>query len=182
MKLTDYYKMVKLPNCKSKSRFDCIASTGDYDPFEERAQRGRDKRFKFYYGGTPETFSDDAQRKADRVITDTTNISSVFTPDLDHPLLGYGDVAHTDDALLFVFSDDYKQVEVFVARGLKNHQKGLFALLVDGELDVEMRVLRMVAEKRADRIAGRSHAPADSQPRARYSNTGENTKTVMDDV
>lgn len=50
MKLTDYYKMVKLPTCKSKLRFDCVASTGGYEPFEERAQRGRDRRFKFYYG------------------------------------------------------------------------------------------------------------------------------------
>ena len=104
MKLTDYYKMAKLPTCKSKLRFDCVNSTGGYEPFEERAQRGRDKRFKFYYGGTPDTFSADAQRKADRVITDTTNISSVYTPDLDNPLLGYGDVAHTNDALLFLFS------------------------------------------------------------------------------
>lgn len=123
MKLTDYYKMAKLPTCKSKLRFDCITSTGGYEPFEERAQRGRDKRFKFYYGGTPDTFSADAQRKADRVITDTTNISSVYTPDLDNPLLGYGDVAHTNDALLFLFSEDYREIEIFVARGLKNHQK-----------------------------------------------------------
>lgn len=54
MKLTDYYKMAKLPTCKSKLRFDCVASTGGYEPFEEKAQRGRDKRFKFYYGGTPD--------------------------------------------------------------------------------------------------------------------------------
>lgn len=146
MKLTDYYKMVKLPTCKSKLRFDCVASTGGYEPFEERAARGRDKRFKFYYGGTPDTFTANAQRKADRVITDTTSISSVFTPDLDNPLLGHGDVANTNDALLFVFSEDYKQIEVFVARGLKNHAKGLFALFVDGELADEMECLRQQAK------------------------------------
>lgn len=146
MKLTDYYKMAKLPTCKSKYRFDCVASTGSYEPFEERAQRGRDKRFKFYYGGTPDTFSADAQRKADRVITDTTNISSVYTPDLDNPLLGYGDVAHTNDALLFLFSDDYREIEIFVARGLKNHQKGLFSLFADGELADEVEQLRQQAK------------------------------------
>lgn len=142
MKLTDYYKMVKLPTCKSKLRFDCVASTGGYEPFEERAQRGRDKRFKFYYGGTPDTFTANAQRKADRVITDTTSISSVYTPDLDNPLLGYGDVANTNDALLFVFSEDYRQIEIFVARGLKNHVMGLFALFTDGELGDEVERLR----------------------------------------
>lgn len=146
MKLTDYYKMAKLPTCKSKLRYDCITSTGGYEPFEERAQRGRDKRFKFYYGGTPDTFSVDAQRKADRVITDTTNISSVYTPDLDNPLLGYGDVVHTNDALLFLFSDDYREIEIFVARGLKNHQKGLFSLFADGELADEVEQLRQQAQ------------------------------------
>lgn len=146
MKLTDYYKMAKLPTCKSKLRFDCITSTGGYEPFEERAQRVRDKRFKFYYGGTPDTFSADAQRKADRVITDTTNISSVYTPDLDNPLLGYGDVAHTNDALLFLFSEDYREIEIFVARGLKNHQKGLFSLFADGELADEVEQLRQQAK------------------------------------
>lgn len=146
MKLTDYYKMAKLPTCKSKLRFDCIASTGGYELFEERAQRGRDKRFKFYYGGTPETFSANAQRKADRTITDTINISSVYTPDLDNPLLGYGDAVTTNDALLFLFSEDYKQIEIFVARGLKNHQKQLFFLFVDGELDNEIEQLRQQAK------------------------------------
>lgn len=146
MKLTDYYKMEKLPNCKSKLRYDCTASTGEYEPFEERAQRGRDKRFKFYYGGTPDQFSANAQRKADRAITDTTNISSVYTPDLDCPLLAFGDVANTNDALLFLFTEDYKQIEVFVSRGMKNHVKGLFALFADGELDDEITTLRQRAK------------------------------------
>lgn len=146
MKLTDYYKMVKLPGQKSKLRFDCVASTGGYEPFEERAARGRDRRFKFYYGGTPDTFTANAQRKADRVITDTTSISSVFTPDLDSPLLGYGDTVGTGDALLFLFSEDYRQIEIFVARGLKNHAKGLFALFADGELADEVEQLRRQAK------------------------------------
>ena len=146
MKLTDYYKMAKLPNCKSKLRFDCVASTGGYEPFEERAQRGRDKRFKFYYGGTPDTFTANAQRKADRAITDGESISSVFTPDLDNPLLGYGDTKGTNDVLLFLFSEDYRQIEIFVARGLKNHSKGLFALYADGELSEEIEQLRAQAK------------------------------------
>lgn len=146
MKLTDYYKMAKLPTSKSKLRFDCIASTGGYEPFEERAQRGRDKRFKFYYGGTPDTFTANAQRKAEMVITDTTSISSVYTPDLDNSLLGYGDVANTNDALLFLFSEDYNQIEIFVARGLKNLKNGLFIFFADGELADEMENLRQQAK------------------------------------
>lgn len=155
MKLTDYYKMAKLPTCKSKLRFDCVASTGGYEPFEEKAQRGRDKRFKFYYGGTPDTFTANAQRKADRAITDGESISSVFTPDLDNPLLGYGDTKGTNDALLFLFSEDYRQIEIFVARGLKNHSKGLFALYADGELSEEIEQLRAQATPTNAQTAGK---------------------------
>lgn len=146
MKLTDYYKMAKLPNCKSKLRFDCVASTSGYEPFEQRAQRGRDKRFKFYYGGTPDTFSADAQRKAERAITDGSNISSVYIPDIDAPLMGYGDVVGTNDALLFLFTEDYKQIEIFVGRGLKNNAQTLYYLLADGDLDEEIKALREQAK------------------------------------
>lgn len=144
-KLTDYYRMQEIKILKSH-RYDCTASTGSYPSFEAIANTSRVKRFFFYYGGVPDTFSANAQRKADRAITNGDNISSVYTPDLDNPLLGYGDTAHTNDALLFVFSEDYKQIEIFVARGMKNHQKGLFALLEDGELDEEMAQLRQQAK------------------------------------
>jgi len=141
-KLTDYYKMAKLPTCKSKLRLDCIASTGSYEPFEARATKTREKRFKFYYGTTPEQFKAEAKRKGGMAITDTENLTSVYTPDLDNPLMGYGDMVGTQDALLFLFAEDYKGVEVFVARGLKNHIRGLFNLYTDGELTEEIKALR----------------------------------------
>lgn len=146
MKLTDYYKMAKLPGSRSKSRFDCVASTGSYDPFEERAARGREGRFKFYYSTTPTIFKAEARRKADYVITDTTNISSVYFPDASFPLLGRGDVAGTNDGLLFRFNKDFTEVEVFVARGLKNCMAGMFMLFTDGELSDEMEELRKRAK------------------------------------
>ena len=49
MIITDYYKMQELKPLKSH-RFDCVASTGEYDPFGVIAQKSRDKRFFFYYG------------------------------------------------------------------------------------------------------------------------------------
>lgn len=145
MKLTDYYKMQEIKVVKSH-RFDCIASTGEYEPFEAIALRGRDKRFFFYYNGVPDTFSADAKRKAERAITNSNNISSVFIPDLDNPLLGFGDVVNTNDALLFLFSEDYRQIEVFVARGYKHNVKQLFALFADGELSRELETLREQAK------------------------------------
>lgn len=148
MKLTDYYKMAKLPGQKSKLRRDCIASTGGYEPFEaiaDKPSRDQPKRFKFYLGSVPDTFNARAQRKADNSITNGNNLSSIYTPDLDNPTMGYGDMVGTTDALLFLFDEDYNTVEVFVARGLKNHVKGLFALFADGELLAEMEELRAKA-------------------------------------
>lgn len=142
MKLTDFYSMAKLPNQQSKLRFDCVASTGGYEPFEERATRGRDKRFKFYLVKTPDTFNATSKRRPEMSITDTTNISGVYVPDLDNAHLAYGDVCGTNDALLFIFSEDGCAIEVFIARGMKNHQEGLYTLMADGELDVEMEQLR----------------------------------------
>lgn len=141
MILTDYYLMKEMKVLKSH-RLDCVASTGEYLPFEAIAQRARDKRFFLYYNGVPDTFSADAKRKADRVITNGENISSVYIPDLEIPFLGYGDMKGTNDALLFLFSEDYKQLEIFIARGYKNDVRGLFTLFVDGELDAEMGKLR----------------------------------------
>lgn len=145
MILTDYYLMKEIKVLKSH-RLDCVASTCGYLPFETIAQRARDKRFFLYYNGVPDTFSVNAKRKADQAITNGDNISSVFTPDLENPLFGYGDTKGTKDALLFLFSPDYKQLEVFVARGYKNNVKGLFNLFLDGELVDEIEELKKHAK------------------------------------
>ncbi len=142
MTLTDLYVMAFGIAGKSKSRFDCVASTGEYEPFEDIARRARVKHLFFYYNGVPDNFSANAQRKADKAITNGQNISSVFTPDIEQPLKGYGDTKGTRDGLLFLFREDYKQVEVFVARGRKGDIKCLFTAFCDGELDEEVEVLR----------------------------------------
>jgi hypothetical protein len=144
MIITDYYRMQELKKLKSH-RFDCVASTGGYPPFEEIAKRSRSKRFFFYYSEVPSTFSGDAKRRADRVITNTDNISSVFVPDLEKPLLAYGDTRGTNDAILFEFSPDYKGVEVFIARGYKNNQRALFNLFAEGELEQDLEEVRRLA-------------------------------------
>lgn len=138
MRLTDYYRMEEVRHTKSH-RFDCTSSTGSYDPFEAIAARSRGKNFFFYYNGVPDSFNEHAHRRADKAITNGRNISSVFTPYIDMPLYGFGDTKNTSDALLFVFSPDYRTVEIYVARGLKNHKRTLFELFVDGELTEDMQ-------------------------------------------
>lgn len=142
--LTDYYKLRRLPEyAENKTpRFDCVSSTGSYPQFEFIAQRSRVKRFFVYYNGIPDSFSSNAKNNAERAITNTRNISSVFIPTLNKPFLGYGDVRETQDAILFIFSYDYMEMEIFIARGLKNNQKQLYNLLYDNELFDEITILR----------------------------------------
>ncbi len=141
MILTDYYKMRVLKVRKSH-RFDCVASTGEYEPFEMRASRAREKRFYCYYNGVPDTFSVEAQRKAERALTDGHNITSVYIPDIEQPLKGYGDMVGTNDGLLLLFSSDYNELEIFVARGYKNDIKALCSMFLDGEIDGEVEAMR----------------------------------------
>ena len=147
MILTNYYKLKRLPEYYNNKtpRFDCVASTHDYPPFEGMAARSKVKRFFCYYNGLPDTFSDRARNKAERVITNKKNISSVYIPDMLHPLFGYGDVKGTQDAILFAFKADYSEFEVFIAGGYKSNKKRLYSLLMSGELNNDVERLRLQA-------------------------------------
>ena len=142
MILTDYYNFGKLPEQKSKMRTDCISSTKGYPVFE--ALRNKAGSLFVYFGDVPTSFGGDIKRKADKAITKTTNISSVFVPDVEK-LLGFGDVKSTQDAILIVFNCNYSQMEIFVARGQKNNCRQLYNLLADGELDTEIASLKKQA-------------------------------------
>lgn len=148
MLITDFYSMadVKSQTGANKSnRLDCVASTGGYEPFEAMAAKARCKRFFCYLSGVPDTFTADAQRRADMAITNAKNISSLYVPDLDQPLMAWGDVKGTTDAVLFRLAPDYKGMEIFIARGLKNNARNLFRAWADGELDEEMEAMRQAA-------------------------------------
>ena len=148
MILTDYYKMERLPEFAGHKtpRFDTVASTGDYPLFESISSRSKVKRFFCYYNGIPDSFIKEAKMKAERAISNTGNISSVFIPIANKSWYGHGDVKGTTDAILFVFSFDYQSMELFIARGRKYNQKQLYNLLYDGELNVEMDRLREMAK------------------------------------
>jgi len=143
MILTDYYKAEKLPQSKSKHRLDVTLSTGTYEPFE--ALRNKKNELFFYYGDVPENFRSEAKRKADKCISKTKNISSVFVPDVTLPF-AYGDVNNTSDGILLVFNDDYTAIEIFIARGQRNNKRNLYYLLCDNELQNEIELLRKNAE------------------------------------
>ena len=142
MIITDYYRMEKLPEQKSKMRLECLLSTKSYPEFE--AMRNKHGAFFFYFGDVPDRFGVDIHRKADKAITKTKNISSVFVPDVEQRF-GYGDVRGTNDALLFLFNDNFTQIDVFVARGQRNNKMQLYLLLADGELANEVDQLKQQA-------------------------------------
>ena len=148
MILTDYYSLERLPENMSKRtpRYDTTASTGSYPLFESMAARSRVKRFFCYYNGLPDSFSNRAHQKAERAITNTKNISSVFIPYLDKPLYGYGDVKGSQDAILFIFSADYTRLELFIARGYRSNARALFQRFLDGGLNSELEILRGLAK------------------------------------
>ncbi len=139
MILTDYYKMAKLPEVKSKLRIDCTASTKSYPDFE--ALRNKKEALFFYFVDVPDSFSGNAKRKAGKALTKTKSISSIYVPDIQKKY-AYGDMVGTSDALLFIFNNDYSEIEIFIARGQRNNVKPLYNLFSDGELNDEIEQLR----------------------------------------
>jgi len=142
MILSDYYYFEHLPESKSATRFDCVASTQSNPDFE--MLRNKEGRLFLYYGNVPENFKADARRRADKVLTKTKSISSVFVPDVTKPF-AYGDIIGTKDALLFILNADATAFELYVARGQKNNRMALYNLLADGELNYEISELKQRA-------------------------------------
>lgn len=148
---TDYYCLIHNGEAKSGTRVDCTASTESYQPFE--AFRKQSGELFMYIGDNTHTKAG-KDGKADLALTKTDHISSIYRPDITNDL-GFGDVNHTSDALLFVFTDfsitngrlsDGATVEIFVARGKRADRHNIYNLLVDGELDSEIEALRQRAK------------------------------------
>ena len=145
MILTDYYRLEVLKPTQSH-RMDCTASTGEYPLFEAMAARSKVGRLFLYVTKVPDRFTADAQRRADRILSNCTHLSSIYVPDLEMPNLGYGDVAGTEDALLLKFSGEGDEaLDLYVARGYKNNALALFQLWTDGGLDEEVATLQQRA-------------------------------------
>lgn len=141
MIITDYYRLTKLPESKSKTRFDVIASTGGYQEFEN--MKSKKGELFFYFVNVPERFNAGIKRKTDKSLTSRLgkNVSSIFIPDVNRPF-GYGDIQHTADALLIIFNNDYTSLELFICRGQRNNRMALYNLLSDGELSGEIEQIR----------------------------------------
>jgi hypothetical protein len=148
MILTDYLKGDKLT--EAKSRYDITASSESYDFLESLLINKRG----FNVGGT--SFNcvtrPDRWRKKNAslaICKGSHNITSLIRPDVNLPF-AIGDINGTKDAAVFVFNPDHKKtgiktIEVFIGRGLKNDFNSLWDLLIDGDLNPEMEILRQKA-------------------------------------
>lgn len=149
MILTDYYRAVQV--AKSHTRFDVDLSTESYPRYESFMLNkiGFNKGgLSFHFSKVPDTFNMRQKDKPDMAITRTENISSVFVP---NPKLSvaYGDNKETNDCILILIqkgeNDFVNEIEIFVARGQKHNSLNLYRMLVDGDLDSEIVILRKQA-------------------------------------
>ena len=147
MILTDYYKAKKVGT--AQYRFDVMESSQSYEYFENLLINKRKLNvggLSFNYLPRPDDWAGAKERKPDMAITKgNTNVSSVFIPDLKTHLIGYGDINGSQDALILQFSTDYSTIEVFIARGYKNHISALYTAFKEGDLQEEAEGLRTKA-------------------------------------
>jgi hypothetical protein len=141
---TDYYRGCILST--SKSRYDIDLSTQSYPLFEGLLIN----KIKFNVGGLsfnysprPQKFKANKERLAEMIIgKGSSNISSVFIPNITKSYIGYGDINTTNDAVIILFDEDKKIIELFIARGLKYDKRNLYNEVIEGYLNNELEAIR----------------------------------------
>lgn len=157
MILTDYYRFSKQAGQKSKLSLLCVKSTHSYNLFEERRARidkkATQKRdainvgdLRIYFSSVHDNIHATSSRRASVCISMSShNLTSVYLPNLENPTKGYGDIQGTQDGVVIAANGDFTDIELFLARGVKNSIGNLFSLFIDGELDEELKRLRETA-------------------------------------
>lgn len=144
MIFTDYYKAENLKT-ESKTRYDITSSTDSYHLFEIlNNKRGFNKNGKsLNYGKIPERWNFKSEkRKPEKALTkNSSNISSVFFPDIAIPI-AYGDINHTNDGLIIVFDYPANSFEIFIARGQANFMDSIYEMVRENMLDEEIKQFR----------------------------------------
>lgn len=140
--LTSYYRFLKTTG---KSRFDCEASTGDYEHFNTILTN----KIKFNIGGlslnlgdVPECFNNNRHR-ATQAITRGDNISKLFLFDIGNPTVFYGDAKDTNDVLIMIVENN--TLEIFISKGNKNIQLDVCSEFINGSLEEEIHALKQRA-------------------------------------
>lgn len=146
---TDYYKGQLLTD--AKSRYDVDKSTGAYPLFETLLVNQRKFNvggLSFNYTPRPANFKGSEKRQAEMIIgKGSSNISSVFVPNLNKYYIAFGDVNTTNDALIIIFDEGKKSIELFIARGLIHDVQQLYSDVCEGYYDEQLNELRNNAKE-----------------------------------
>lgn len=158
-----YYRFIALPeevkkthNIRSKMRLDCVEYAGDYSGLDALLNH---KRQKFVYKTPARDFvSADSQRISEWSLTKSSlNITSLYNEDIDYPELLYGYpngrrklnngsenpfYPYRSDAYLFLSDKDLDDLEMLILPGQRNIISSWYQMLIDGELDEEIKQIR----------------------------------------
>ena len=145
---TDYYKAQQL-SPTAANRFDVTHIFGAYPPFADRLLNKTKFNvggLSFYYGKY--TYSKAKKERVPQMsISRGSHISGVYVPSVENNLLAYGDVKDTQDAIILVFSEDYKTIEIFVARGKLNDSQNIYNEVKAGHYNDENEALQAEAKE-----------------------------------
>lgn len=167
MTATDYYLFRRLPETKSKLKFQLIGSTKSYEPLEALRATKKFKEsatrdgieigdlFVYVSKGADIVKDKNPDRMPDWSMSKTKSITGLFRPDPDK-LFGYGDMVDTRDLFLLLFHNwrtvgdifvDGATLEVFVVRNGLNQREAIYSMFADGLLDEEIAMLRQSVVK-----------------------------------
>ncbi|MCD8292053.1 MAG: hypothetical protein LUC91_11220 [Prevotella sp.] len=136
-------------------RYNTVKSTGNYGPFERMARKSRDGIFYCYLYDAHENGPVYRDNGAVMQLVHNGYITGIFNYDVTCPDYAYGDMAGTEDALIFHFSLDRKIMVIFVAMNKKSVAKKIVSEIIAGKhgqdlnetvckvREVKPRVLRM---------------------------------------
>lgn len=167
MVLTNYYRFTRKACEKSKTRFECTASTGDYAPFEmcrctrySRPSSQRDEMIcgtlycyinnyalKYFMGVVSQIPTKSVTMKS-RIVTEI-----IISSDKRY---GYGEIRGTHDAIFFILNKVYTKgdtytegatIEMFISRGRQATRSRNFKSFQEGMLNRQIEKLRREAKQ-----------------------------------
>lgn len=125
-------------NKTKKTRFDlefCLEKKSDLYTLNKSGD------CVIYLGKNPHIKAN-KERKSDLTISNgLSHLSSLYFPEPEYPFFAYGDLIKTNDALLFILTEN--KIEILVFKDKKNIISSvLFNMLIDGEFKNELDELR----------------------------------------
>jgi hypothetical protein len=150
--VASYFNFQTLPDevkkawgIRSKTRLDCV-SFADNLGFIKDIQRfvNAKKQLAFYLSKPVNYIQANPKRLTDLGLTNGSNFTSLFFPDLDYSLYAWGDFQEW--GLLFLFQKDYKAFEMLAIPNGKNLINGYCQKLIDNEFDTALKYFRTQAK------------------------------------